>query len=735
MALTLHRRRSARGRFARIAVVLASTVAAGCAGAPEDGVIDGPAVSIAVAPLDLPSVGDADWGLRVLNDSGDVVWERPSLLASSYGNGQSLAYVGPCDADPDEQPNRVELTLNGLYATGGALMDPGSYENPTVPTALVQAVVCEENEDAAVTFDVTLLRNASQGFFDVAVSFSDLFCSAKFDCSRDAAGNEPLNLVHDPDTGARLPSAVLALACTGGVDADTHLYLDDITITCDTPATFTLDPSAGPGNVFTGSAGANPAPAGAPFSQAQIFRGQEQLTNGSGGDYAKFYWNVALGLDLDGFSETCTLSTTATAASGAFTDFAPATSTTYPVIEYTIDPFITAGALACAQNPVNGDGSDVATSYLSGEPPHNFNHLLTDDGSGGLTVGTYSPAPTIVTPTDVISARAGTVCTTQSGGAWCWGSNNWYNTGATPNSSRVTPYNQTMPGTVTTAEAGVHGSCAVSDGTVYCWGSAGESPFTFGSAAVNTGITNAVDVGSGDIAYCALLANGDVDCAGQNTKYVVTGGESLTNVDQLDLNDHHGCARIGGEMWCFGRNNTGQSGASGCGGGDDCLTTPRRIGTFDDAVDFAVGHASVCALLSDGTVWCWGRNDFGQLGRGSTSGTAPTPAEATALPADVVALDIGYSHLCVVTSLGAVYCLGENLHGKIGNGLTSGNQLTAYEVALPDQATEVALTSYNSCAVLVTGEIYCWGRNSAGECATGDTASPVLTPSMVSGLP
>ncbi len=122
-------------------------------------------------------------------------------------------------------------------------------------------MTCEENADTRVDFNITLMREANQGFFDIAVTFDDIFCSAKVDCAY--AGGRPIELVMGPD-GRRVPTVVWALACTdgspgGAVATSTHLYMDDVVLDCD-GTRFTVSPSDGPGNVYPGGVGAPPPP-------------------------------------------------------------------------------------------------------------------------------------------------------------------------------------------------------------------------------------------------------------------------------------------------------------------------------------------------------------------------------------------------------------------------------------------------------------------------------------------
>ena len=206
----------------------------------------GPSLAIEVAPLDLPGVGFACYDLAVENGLGQPVWSRgnpalafpgdtATLCSTAFGNGPGgdITYIGPCDAS---QPNHeVALVLDGLYATGGAALTDFENPCPSDDPCLLPAV-CQPNGDTPVNFNLTVLRDARQGFFDVAVNFDDIFCSAKADCTYDDAGQEPITLLFDPATQTRTQTAVIGLACTAGPgnDVSTTLLMNDVRVTCQT---------------------------------------------------------------------------------------------------------------------------------------------------------------------------------------------------------------------------------------------------------------------------------------------------------------------------------------------------------------------------------------------------------------------------------------------------------------------------------------------------------------------
>ena len=230
-----------------------------------------------------------------------------------------------------------------------------------------------------MTFDIAILRAAQQGFFDIAVNFDDLFCSAKADC--EYATNDPIKLLH-ATSGDRAQTLVMGLACTGGAGSDTHLYWQHVDITCGGQS---YDLAA----AMAASAPGNQGALGGLVFQHAYYFGSEQL-----GTYDKLFFDLAVGLDLDllGVSGNtdCSLTATATVSDGALIGGQTPAGATWPIITWDIP--INAGAattLACTRHPLNG-GNGLATAYttLSSPEPMRFE---VDNDAGAVTVTDLSP--------------------------------------------------------------------------------------------------------------------------------------------------------------------------------------------------------------------------------------------------------------------------------------------------------------------------------------------------------
>ena len=344
--------------MSRVALCVMSSglvLALGCGGSEDRP--SGPAgrLAIEVAPLTLDGVIDAEYTVTVRNGpggSGEVVWER-RVTSAQFGDGAgSLSYVGPCDAATGV--NTVTLQLHDLWDAGGEI-DPGTYQNPT---PLEREAVCVANADVTVTFDMTIVRESNQGFFDVAVDFEDVFCSAKLDCEDDQGGD--LDLLHRPGGGPRDMTAVFAFACTGTLAAgETVMYMDDLRIACSGLARDVLIDPTGLGNIDTNASPSENAD-GYLFGAA-VYRGAEALAG-------KAYWNVNLGLDAEAFTRAgdCTLRARATASSELWLPehdgFPLPPASVYPVIHWDV-PLSSSIARVCGQHAVNAGDGAVSTVY------------------------------------------------------------------------------------------------------------------------------------------------------------------------------------------------------------------------------------------------------------------------------------------------------------------------------------------------------------------------------------
>lgn len=200
-------------------------------------------------------------------------------------------------------------------------------------------------------------------------------------------------------------------------------------------------------------------------------------------------------------------------------------------------------------------------------------------------------------------------------------------------------------------------------------------------------------------------------------------------VTKVAAGGYHTCALYrNGTVKCWGKNTFGQIGD----GGTTSRKTPTSVsGLAATAVDIAGGQNHTCAVLSTGAVQCWGYNDDGQLGTGGTTDSS-VPKTVSGLSGTATAVTAGDAHTCALLSTGAVQCWGLNSTGQLGNGTTA-DSTTPVSVSLSNMAVAIDVGGYHTCALLSTGSLWCWGNNAWGQLGIGTTTSS-SNPQMVADL-
>ena len=160
--------------------------------------------------------------------------------------------------------------------------------------------------------------------------------------------------------------------------------------------------------------------------------------------------------------------------------------------------------------------------------------------------------------------------------------------------------------------------------------------------------------------------------------------------------------------------------------------TPGPVSGLGSGVAaLAAGARHTCALPTGGGVVCWGANDVGQLGDGtSTSRMTPTPVSG--LESGVAAIAAGSCHTCAVTTGGGVLCWGVNLVAQLGDGTTTNRATPTAVSGLGSGVAAIAAGRSHTCALTAGGGVLCWGCNACGELGDGTTTR--RTPTPVTGL-
>jgi alpha-tubulin suppressor-like RCC1 family protein len=175
------------------------------------------------------------------------------------------------------------------------------------------------------------------------------------------------------------------------------------------------------------------------------------------------------------------------------------------------------------------------------------------------------------------------------------------------------------------------------------------------------------------------------------------------------------CGIKGNDLFCWGKNYDGQIGQNQHIVSHSLI--PLRVPVNNPVMVSGLGSHS-CAVLSDGTVWCWGYNSEGQLGAGHNN-VVYGPVQTIGIT-NAVSVSIGYYHSCAILENGEIWCWGRNSDGSLGAGYI-------YDSFVPVQVKNitnaVTMTSggNNNCAVLSDGTIWFWGENWSGQGGDGTT--------------
>ena len=135
---------------------------------------------------------------------------------------------------------------------------------------------------------------------------------------------------------------------------------------------------------------------------------------------------------------------------------------------------------------------------------------------------------------------------------------------------------------------------------------------------------------------------------------------------------------------------------------------------------FAAGAQHVCAAANNRRVYCWGDNDDGQMGIGTTSFLQAVP-KLVALAPGAVSVAAGGGHSCALTTMGTAYCWGRNQLGQLGRGPVPGNPLLPNAVLTSQQFIAVTAGGNHSCGLAMSDDISCWGANPSGQVGDGST--------------
>jgi alpha-tubulin suppressor-like RCC1 family protein len=391
--------------------------------------------------------------------------------------------------------------------------------------------------------------------------------------------------------------------------------------------------------------------------------------------------------------------------------------------------------------------------------------LITLTGAGSTTItasqvatSTYTSASTSTTLTveaapeitQLSLSNVSSCALTSTGAMKCWGSNAYGQIGTLASNQQKTPID--VPGftnNISAIAVGDSRMCALTTtGEVKCIGNGVAD-------SNNPGISSgAISISSGYAYSCALMSYGGVKCWGDNWTGQLGSGtwvntapavhvKGLTSgVTAITSGIMHSCALLSnGSVKCWGANNYGQLGD----GTNSNRNEPAQVivggQPISGVVSISGGYEHTCAVMANGEAKCWGRNGYGELGDGTTTNrSVPTSVIVNSQPiSGIASISGGLRHTCAVTTGGAAKCWGYNALASLGNG-TFTDSLTPVNVdGLGSGVLSIeASKSFATCATVTGSSVKCWGHSWAGNVGDGfttDRSSPVNVVGLMSSSP
>jgi alpha-tubulin suppressor-like RCC1 family protein len=326
---------------------------------------------------------------------------------------------------------------------------------------------------------------------------------------------------------------------------------------------------------------------------------------------------------------------------------------------------------------------------------------------------------------------------------FCWGSNTFGQLGIGNTTNHSSPVQVRALGTgVTSVSAGNLHTCAKkSDGTVWCWGAnsygqLGDGGTTTRSSPVRvTGLpTTAVEVSAGHSHTCARTTDGKVWCWGSDFFGQLGNGVSGSGHDSsrplqvtslgstvvgVSAGGNFTCAvKTNGSLYCWGRDIEGQLG-NGRSGPFLHYSTPQLVSGISSVAGVSTGDLHACARKTDNSVWCWGYNGYGEVGNGTTT-IQTVPAKITTSATNVSA---GGYHTCARTGTSTALCWGRNSNKQIGDGSTTNRLVPIKVTALGSSVASVSAGQFFTCARRTNNSLVCWGDNTSGQLGNGTTSA------------
>jgi len=335
------------------------------------------------------------------------------------------------------------------------------------------------------------------------------------------------------------------------------------------------------------------------------------------------------------------------------------------------------------------------------------------------------------------------------GTIWSWGENDdgQLGDGTTNDKYRPTQENSTDTHWIAVAAGASHTVALKSDGTIWSWGDNNSGQLGDNSTdekyiptQENSADTHWSTISAGGDHTIALKSDGTLWAWGNNSsgllgndstnsKHVPTQESSAdTHWSAISTGYYHTVAlKSDGTLWAWGRNRYGQLGNDS--------DTDKHVPTQEESADnhwsaISVGYYHTVALKSDGTLWAWGRNSSGQLGDNSSDDKL-VPTQENSADTHWSAISAGYYHTVAQKSDHTLWAWGENASGQLGNDTTDDMFVPTQESSTDVHWGSISAGYYHTVALKNDGTLWAWGGNQYGQLGNGSTSN-ILVPTQES---
>ena len=478
------------------------------------------------------------------------------------------------------------------------------------------------------------------------------------------------------------------------------------------------------------------------FSQVDVELGYSATAQISMNDTAV---RTLFGVASGAIGMSCGLGKSNTSVPGAPTGVsASATGTTTATVSFTAP---------------GSNGGLTITSYTAVSSPGSITGTLSQAGSGTITISGLSPSTSYTFTVYATNSKGNSASSSASNSIttaalrylYAWGNNNVGQLGLNNQTYYSSPKQVGSLGNWSAITVGGTFSLAIkTDGTLWSWGNNDQGELGLGnitrySTPKQVGaLTNWASITSGDQAVAAIKTDGSLWAWGQSNYGALGLGSgsanykfssptqvgSLTNWSQVSAGGNFTLAiKTDGSLWAWGFNPYGNLGLNT---GTFSYFSPKQVGSLTNWLSVSAGNGHSLAIKTDGTLWSWGQNVTGELGIGNITNKY-SPVQVGALTNWVSIKGLHYVSLGVKTD-NSLWTWGYNGFNQLGLGTTSSDRYSSpMQVGSLTNWLSLSGGQYHVSSIKTDGTLWGWGRNDSGQIGDGTVVNK-SSPVQVGGL-